>query len=213
MRVLQAQRSATFDFLTSDPKYADGKVPITATQRIEWTKKFGNPPPLVHPVDEVLEAYYSINPDNYIDVSTSEVQWDLFFTARENVLASFPVEVSEVARKSLMKANTPMERSLKIAAPIIREYYGLRTIRLREIEKVNPEAAEAFKTYRMILNAQAFASDPREMAQIKQEAVILSARFPEIQMLNIIVRRERELLRQNNPEVASVYRTWINKPQ
>lgn len=216
-RKLQAQRSGVFEFLKSKPEFAD--VPVTMEERLEWAKQFGSPPPLPHPVDEVQERYYSISPDNYVDAATGETQWDKFFQARENVLEEFASSgpggstAVEVFRKSLQQSDTPFQRSLKLASPKIREYYGIRTKLLRQLEEQNPEAAQAYHAYRKLLVLETRALTPDEALRYKKQAVDLSARFPSIQMVDLMTRHQRQRMRQTDPEMATAYNLWVRRVQ
>jgi len=216
LRDLQSQRSFAFDALKAQERFKD--IPITTTERIEWTKRFNNPPPLVHPVDEVLEAYYGINPADYHDVASGETRWDEFYDARERVLTSFEAQgrgmesIVEIARKSLQRADTPLERALKIASPKIREYFGVRTQVLRAIEQVNPAAAEAYRSYRQVLNLSKKAPTEESEKRLLEQAVIISATFPEITLIDITTRQQRQFMLDNDPVMAGVYKTWISSP-
>ncbi len=214
-RTIQTARAKLFEFLKSNPRFTG--VPITLQERIAWTQKFGNPPPLVHPVDEILEAYYSIDPEKFLDPATGETAWDLFFDAREATLDKFAQEFSpaivEVARTSLRQGTTPFDRSLKVAAPKIREYFAVRTNLLRDLEQTNPPVAAAYREYRQKLNlAQSFAGDDRERRRLIGEAKKFAAGFSPIPIMEAMVRRTRFQMRQSDPQMAEVYRLWIQRP-
>lgn len=208
---LQKSRAAVINNLKSRPEFSD--VPITQQERIEYAQRFNKPPQLVHPVDEVLESYYAVNPDNFKDEVTGEVDWRSFFETRESILNGVPEPVQSQVKDVLRGAKAPFEILLQDAAPYLREYYGVREELLRPLVERNPEVGQVYITYRRLQNLAKLTEDEEERAALTQEALKLSSRFPVIRQIETQVRFRREQMKRDDPNMRVYYEIFIQEPK
>ncbi len=211
-----SRRAFAFDTIKNDERFAD--VPVTMQEKLEWTKRFNNPPPLVHPIDELQEAYYSISPDNYLDPTTNETNWNQFYIARDTLLQQWQkagpgaATAVDIFTRSLMKADTRLERNLKVSADKLRDYFSVSSKLLVNLDATRPEAGIAYREYRKALNLSAQAVSPRDKRNLDDQARKLTIAFPQIPMLDMLARKQREQMRTTDPEMARVYAVWISNP-
>lgn len=211
---LQGQQAASFDALKNLDRFAD--VPITNAERDAFREKFGGNPPLTHPVDEVLEKYYSVSPEDptFIDQNTGEVNWQLFFDTRDQILDGFRDEpYFELVQKELNTADTALGRSLEQGKPFFNEYFGVRDDVLKQLMQSNPQLGSASQAYRkaIILGQRTF--DPQAKAQYKKQAADVIVANPMLLLMENMIRQRREQLRRESPEMEQWYQLFIAQPQ
>jgi len=207
---LQRARSAVFERLQQLPEF-DG-VPLTTEQQAEWRKRFGSPPPIVHPLDMLLERYYSVSPDMFTDPVSSETRWHEFFEVRDKVLRDEGGTTEALARQALRVSRTPMEQELEAATPLIRQYYAIRDIVMEQLEQTNPNLYAGYRAYKQIQGLIQITTDPAGVKELEKQAKNLLAHNPELALIEGKVGREREKMRKENPEMEYVYQRWLSRP-
>lgn len=206
---LQRTRSIMMESLRSQPEFVD--VPVTLEERQEYAKQFNKPPQMASPVDELLEQYYSIDPElpAFKDDITGETDWSLYFDEREKVLNSAVPQVQSIARDSLARADTPLERMLKVSAPWLREYYGIRSTFTEQAEAQEPGVTLAYREYRRLQNLSRITVDPEVSASFRQDAIDIAAQFPIVQRIESGVRTWREEFRKSDPTMEAVFQMFM----
>ncbi len=206
-----SKRSAAFDALQSRPEYSI--VPFGIEERIDYAQKFGRPAPLVHPVDEALENFFNISPDEFTSAETGEVDWAGFFAKREGFIQALDdadPKLRALFDDARAKSETSLERALRIASPKIREYFGIQD---QVIALLSPNGQAAYTGYRKLSNLSAQAPTEEESKYWSQQALQVSLAAPEVRQALIMVRFAREQLRKEDPEMEQVYRMFIASPQ
>ena len=213
LSVLQRERANAFQRLKDNPRYS-GTVPLTPDERLAWAQRHGAPPPLISPVDEILERYYAITPDRHVDPLTGDTNWGAFFEERESVLADYPTQISDIARTVLRSKNTPMERTLEASKTALRTYFGIRGSLSEELAERDPGASVAYQTYRSLAIAEKkLINYPREQLAVRRQMREIMRHEPELQRLERRVRLIRQDLRRNDPDIATAYGLWVSSPQ
>lgn len=209
---LQRQRAAQIDSLKSQQRFAGGNVPLTPREREEWATRHGSPPPLIHPVDEALERYYQVKPEDFTNPLSGEPNWTRYFAAREQILTEYPAEVENTARQALIKHTTPLERNLEAASPFLEAYYGVRGEILEVIRQEDPAAADAYIVYQQLANRARLTLNPRESLYWERQAKLLLAHNPQLSIAESLIRNMRKRMRQS-PRMERVYQTFIAQPE
>ncbi len=209
---LNRSRALMLDTLRATEKFKS--VPLTLDDRQEYAKKFNKPPQLAHPVDELLEGYYAINAESpaFKDDIEGETDWNKFFDAREQHLNSAVPQVQSIARDALMRADTPLERMLKVSAPWLKEYYGIRTTFTEQAEDEAPNVTLAYREYRRLQNLANITVDPEVSASFRQDAIDIAAQFPIVQRIESGVRTWRKDFRAGDPTMESVFQMFMASP-
>ena len=208
---LRRIRSVAFDTLHSRPEYKD--VPITMEQRIAYLQRFDRPSPLPNPVDEALEQYYSLNPENYVDELSGETNWNAFFSDQESILAQFEPQIQQVIINEIGKADTDLERMMKLGSPFLRQYYGVRDDIIQTFEAQNPQLSAAWREYRRLGNLAKRSLDVDGAQHLARQQWDLLASNPQLALMEKLVSETRKRMRQENPEMERFYQMFIARPQ
>ena len=211
---LVSQRTAAFEAIKGQGEFAD--VPVTLSERQAWTKKFGGVPPMVHPVDEAMETYYSIDPEaaEFVDEYTGETNWSLFYEARDQILDSYKESpLYDNIQAQINKTTTALDRGLKLARPYIQEYYGVRDNVMAQLAETNPELRGAASGYRDAVILSERQIDPNKASAYSREARDILVANPMLLMMEAMIRKKREELRANDPAMEHWYKTFIAAPK
>ena len=209
-----SQRTAAFEAIKNQGEFFD--VPVTLSERQKWTTKFGGVPPMVHPVDEVMETFYSIDPDSveFVDPYTGETNWTLFYDTRQAILDQHkesPLYDNIVSQ--INKTTTALDRGLLLARPFIQEYYGVRDNVLEQLSTRNPELRAAAIGYREAVILGERQIDRKDMRFYEKQARDILVANPQLLLMEAMIRKRREELRANDPEMEHWYRTFIASPK
>ena len=202
-------RATMVDSIKARPEFVD--VPLTLEDRRAYAREFNKPPQLPHPVDELIEQYYSVDPESLLfknDI-TGETDWDAYFKAREQVLNSAIPEISAVARDSLAQSDTPLERMLFVSKEWLREYYGIRQ---DLIEEIDPNLQVPYIEYRKLQHLSRNTVDVEVSAGYKREAIEIAARFPVVRDIEMRVKSWRKEFRKGDPTMETVFQMFISSP-
>lgn len=212
--VLMSDRAVAFEALKSQSQFED--VPLTIQQKLDYKTRFGNPPPLVHPVDELREQYFALDPEAkmFIDSLTNETDWNLFYQTREEILRSFPDNIQQVFRQDRLATATPAERALESATPYLRLWQAVRTginKELAETDPLGPVKQQAYLQLKNLATRQRVIGNIPESQRLEREALLISAATPAILVAERRTRFRREQLRAANPEMERVWQIWIQQ--
>ena len=97
-----------------------GQIGRTDAERRALMEKFGMVPSIVHPVDTVLDAFFSMLPPMAND-GTSD--WGALSMAREELLDSLPEETGREVRDYLSRNQTPLVREFFAGSPKALPYW------------------------------------------------------------------------------------------
>ncbi|KKN77070.1 hypothetical protein LCGC14_0364090 [marine sediment metagenome] len=207
---LARERGAIFKAVSALPEFIE--VPIGLEARLAHIKKYGKPSPLVSPIDEALEQYYSISAEDSMDPRTGDIDWGEYFDKREDVLNQYDEPIRSIMQSEIRRAETESERLLEVASPLMREYFGIRSGVMDEIEQVNPIVAEAYAEYRRLMNFVQRASTPQEKQFLTNQARSILSTNPQLSMAEAIIRQTRRRMRAENPDMERVYQLFIARP-
>ncbi len=209
---IKRTRSIMMESLRSQPEFVD--VPVTLEERQEYAKQFNKPPQMASPVDELLERYYAVDPESpaFKDDIEGETNWSLYFDEREKVLNSAVPQVQAIARDSLARSDTPLERMLHVSAPWLREYYGIRTTFTEQAEAEEPGVTWAYREYRRLQNLSNITVDPEVKAAFRQDAIDVAAQAPIVQRIESGVRIWREDFRKSDSTMEAVFQMFLSSP-
>ncbi len=208
----QRTRSTMIDSLQSREEFKG--VPLTLSDRQEYAKQFNKPPQMPHPVDELLEGYYQINPESpaFKDGVTGVTDGGTCVVAREAQSNSAVPQIQSVARDALARADTPLERMLKASKDWLRAYYGVRSDLVEQAEAQEPGVTLAYREYRRLQNLSRITVDPEMSASFKTEAIDIAAQFPIVRTIETTVRTFRKDFRASDPTMEAVYQMFISSP-
>ena len=209
----QRTRSTMIESLQSREEFKD--VPLTLSERQDYAKQFNKPPQMPHPVDELLEGYYKIDPESvaFKDDITGETDWGAFFDAREAHINSAVPQIQSIARDALARAETPLERMLKASKEYLRAYYGVRADLTEQAEAQEPGVTLAYREYRRLQNLSRITiGDPEVSAAFKKDAIDIAAQFPIVRTIESTTRTFRKDFRANDPTMEAVYQMFISSP-
>ena len=207
---LLTARSTVFDRLKSQARY--DVVPITPEDRVKWIESHGSVPPLVHPVDEILEQYYSVTAEQFTDNLTGDIDWESFFAARDAKIEMAHPSIQPMIRDVLRKGDNPLERSLEASKVKLRAYYAVRTDELNLLAQNNPEAAQGYTTFTQLSNRAAISPSAQETRRLEGEARQILSHNPDISMTLKRIRDTRTQMRKEDPEMELIYQMWIAQP-
>jgi hypothetical protein len=194
---------------------ADGiGIPDNKEAIAQWRQHFGTPPPMVHPVDELIQRYNAVDPDTFINGITGEVDWHLYFKARQNILEDAPDPIRSIAESELrQRAETPAERALVVSQDALRRYYGVEDDVVAQMRQFDPELEVAYHMVQQFANLAARTTSQQEKLLFQQRASQLLAQNPQLSLAKAIVRQQRQQLRKTDSEVDMAYQMWIANPQ
>ncbi len=207
---LARERGAIFNSLHSLPEFND--VPVSMEERQAYLSKFGKPSPMTSPVDEALEQYFSITAEQFLDMRTGDTNWGAYFDAQKALLETYDEPVRSLVDQEIRRSETVLDRTLEIYSPLLRDYYGVRSDVVAQIEQVDPEIAQVYSEYRRLMNFAQIAITPQEEAAISQQARILLAINPQLAMAEAIIRKTRERLRKQDANMERAYQLFISRP-
>ena len=206
---IKSERALGFATLLSQPRFQE--VPMTIEQRLEWSTRHGSPAPMVHPVDELRERYHAVDPESkdFIHPFTGETDWGKYFDAREEVINEYSPEIQMVFRQVRQVEMTPAERALEAARPWLNVYQGVRNEVLTSVQQLDPSLPPIYQQYLQLKALAARQENPAQAQQFELAALQILAQNPLLMLSERIVRSLRVNLREQNPEMARVYRLWI----
>lgn len=218
LSALKRERAYLYDAKKQDSEYvniAEGiGIPDNKEAINSWRQKFGSPPPMVHPVDELMERYNSVDPETYRNGLSGEVDWHLYFAERKAILEDAPDPIRSIAEGEIrQRAQTPAERALDVSQDILRQYYGIQDDVVDQMRQADPELEVAYHMVQQFSNLAARTVNPQESQLWQSRALDLLARNPQLSLAKAIVRQQRKALRDQNPEVELAYQMWIAQPQ
>jgi hypothetical protein len=205
------KRAYAFDLLHERPEYKD--IPVTLKERQDYAAEHGRPPRMVSPVDEALEAYYAISPEEYTDTTTGATDWNGYFAARDAILQEFPDALRPTIETELHRDETFFEQQLRVAAPYIRQWNSVRATRLQELTGGDPVKLGVYQAYQQALNASVMTQSRIDQHRYLQQARSLAAHNGFLTRLEAYVRRDHALLRRRDPMVEQVYKQFIATPR
>ena len=102
-------RREYIDTLHESVMYKD--VPVTLEERKQYFEATGNPMPVQHPMKELLNLLFEIQPEEVIDPETGEKQldWDTFWGMRNAIDAAIPDRYKQEWNDYLSRNSTPYE--------------------------------------------------------------------------------------------------------
>jgi len=112
-------------------EYIDNKVDenplMDLGNRAEYYKKYGIPQPVLHPMRELLNLYFSIELEQTIDPDTGEKvnDWDKFWAMRDAIEQAIPDEKRQEWDDYLSRNSTALEQLRRDHNQYIKPYNGL----------------------------------------------------------------------------------------
>ena len=109
-------RSMLLDTYDNQREFIDNKIeeyPLMALEnRAEYYKKYGQPQPVLHPMRELMNLYFSIELLEITDPETGEKRrdWDNFWAQRQAIEEAIPDEFKQEWEDFLSKNSTRMEQ-------------------------------------------------------------------------------------------------------
>ena len=210
LSALNRERGAIFQAIRDLPEFRD--VPIGLEDRLAYISKFGKPSPMVSPVDEALEQYYSISAEDFTDARTGDIDWGAFFDARKAVLDNYDEPIRSIMESELRRSDTELERALEVHSPLMRDYFGIRSGVMDQIEQADPVIAEVYTKYRQLMNFMQRANTTEESQYLAQQARSILAKNPQLSLAEAIVRQTRRRMRAENPDMERTYQLFIARP-
>ncbi|KKL70977.1 hypothetical protein LCGC14_2099550, partial [marine sediment metagenome] len=92
-------------------------------------------------VNAAIDAYFSVDGEDYKNLMTGGVDWDKFFAARDDTLAGLSPTNLKLVHDYLRRYDTPTVRAFRKAQSDLDEYWAVEDLvwsRLRENEEFNP---------------------------------------------------------------------------
>jgi hypothetical protein len=196
-RERQTQLAASGDALKASPAYQD--VPINEAEWNQYRERFEIPEGYTHPIQEVLNRYYAVDADKFVNPETGETDWDSFFTARENAIAYADPETRQVALEWAHRRDTPMVAEYRKAQTVLRDYWQVYD----DIKADHPDWAR-------VVEDEERETDPEQALALRQTA--------EYKAFTQEVTKRRQTFRKHNPEIEFYlflfgYITNLTNPQ
>ena len=210
LSALNRERGAIFNAVHALPEF--NKVPISLEDRLAYLEEFGRPSPMVSPVDEALEQYYSISADDFLDQRTGDMDWGGFFDKRRDTIDSYDEPIRSILESEIRRSDTELERALDVYSPLLRQYFGIRSGVMEQIAQADPVIAEVYSEYRRTMNALQLATTEAETKSLTAHAREILAVHPQLAMAEAIVRQTRKRMREEDPNMERAYQLFIARP-
>ncbi len=207
---LNRERGSIFQAVHDLPEFRD--VPVGLEDRLAYISQFGKPSPMVSPVDEALEQYYSVAAEDFTDVRTGDIDWGAFFDQRKAVLDNYDEPIRAIMESEIRRSETELERSLEVHSPLMRAYFGIRSGVMDQIEQADPVTAEAYQDYRRLMNFMQRATTTQESQYLARQARSILASTPQLSLAEAIIRQTRRRMRTENPDMEKTYQLFIARP-
>ena len=210
LRVIKRDRAVAFSTLKAQTRFRD--VPLTVDQRIEWATRNGGVPPMIHPIDEMRERFHAVNPEDkeFLNPFTGGTDWNKFFSTQEAIVREYPPQLQQVFQQVRLSEATPAERALEVATPWLRAYAGIRDNIFEKVQRVDPNAAEVYQQYLQLKFISSQSEDEKQRADFQAAAIAVLSQSPILMLAERQVRAQREILKDQNPEMARVFRMWLS---
>ncbi len=208
---LDRERGAIFNAIHAMPEFVD--VPVSMEERQAYLARFGKPAPMISPIDEALEQYFQITADLFLDQRTGETNWGAYFDARKQLMDTFTEPIRSILQSELRRSETVLDRTLELYTPKLREYYGVRSAVMDQLEAANPEIASVASEYRRLMNFAQKASTEADTKYFSDQARSLLSINPDLSMAETIIRRTRKKLREDDRHMERAYQLFIAPPK
>jgi len=119
-------------------------VPITREERMAYAEKHGLPPIVFTPMEELLWAYYQIEPERVYDEESRSYQldWDTYWKKTDAILLALDPETRLTFLEELQKDWTPMRKLWwSVNRVYLRAYRNIKTKVLDELYNTSEQRA------------------------------------------------------------------------
>ena len=207
---LARERGAIFDSLHALPEF--NEVPVTMEERQTYLTRFGKPSPMISPVDEALEQYFSITAEQFLDKRTGDINWGDYFDAQKQLIDGYDEPIRSIVEQEIRRAETILDRTLETYSLLLRQYYGVRSTVIDQMELANPEITVVYADFRRLMNFAQKANTEQERRELTVQATTLLAFNPDLSMAEAVIRQTRKRLREEDANMERAYQLFIARP-
>jgi len=148
------------DGLAPNETRVPGRLPFArvTNERSEYFReKFGRSMPPIHPEDEALTYYYSIQPE--LDPELGTYDFDTYFARRDAYFDNLPTMVQDYITEDRMRSryDSPIE-----------EIYRRDREKMQTYLRVRRDVMNQYPEYQMLIKALQREQDPTVIAQLRQ---------------------------------------------